>query len=311
MQDNHFIDVDYSFNKLPNKKIVITGSESFIGKTLISQLQTMDYEIIGFDSVKPNNPTYQFHQIDIRNPEINKLIPLDTDILIHLAALSRDPDCKNKAVECFDVNVMGTLNLIKAADIQNVKQFIFASSEWVYDKFIGSKEKNEDSEINISNHNSEYALSKLITESNLRQQHNNGFCSVTILRFGIIYGPRKSNWSAVESILSQVKNQKKVSVGSLKTGRRFVHVSDIARGIIHSFGLEGFNIINLTGNQIITLKDIIDKSQTILDKKIEVTEINSNQISIRNPSNFKAKKMIDWEPKISLKTGLESLLPYV
>ncbi len=293
------------------KKIVITGSESFIGKTLISQLQSTDYEIIGFDSLEPVNPSYEFHQIDIRNPEINKLIPMDTDVLIHLAALSRDPDCKNKAIECFDINVMGTLNLIKAAKLQNVKQFIFASSEWVYDKFIGSEEKNEDSEINIENHTSEYALSKLVTESNLRQQHNNGFCNVTILRFGIIYGPRKSNWSAVESILSQVKNQEKVSVGSFKTGRRFVHVSDIARGITHSFGLEGFNIINLTGNQINTLKEIIDTSQIILDKKIEVSESNSNQISIRNPSNFKAKEIINWEPKINLKTGLESLLPYV
>ncbi|MCV0400954.1 MAG: NAD(P)-dependent oxidoreductase [Nitrosopumilus sp.] len=296
---------------MSSKKIVITGSESFIGKTLISQLQSSDYEIIGFDSLKPTNPAYEFHQIDIRNSEINKLIPLDTDGLIHLAALSRDPDCKNRAIECFDVNVMGTLNLIKAAHLQNVKQFIFASSEWVYDKFVDSEEKNEDSEINIANHNSEYALSKLVTESNLRQQHNNGFCDVTILRFGIIYGPRKSNWSAVESILHQVKNQDKVSVGSLKTGRRFVHVSDIARGIIHSFGLEGFNIINLTGNQINTLKDIIETSQEVLGKKIQIFESNPEQISIRNPSNSKAKKIINWEPKIDLKTGLESLLPYV
>ena len=292
-------------------RILVTGSESFIGKTLISQLQTTGHEIIGFDSLEPTNPTYEFHQIDIRNPEINKLIPRNTDVLIHLAALSRDSDCKNKAIECFDVNVMGTLNLIKAAQLQNVKQFIFASSEWVYDKFIDSEEKNEDSEINIKNHNSEYALSKLVTESNLHQQYNNGFCNVTILRFGIIYGPRKSNWSAVESILHQVKTQENVSVGSLKTGRRFVHVSDITRGITHSFGLEGFNIINLTGNQINTLKDIIDTSQIILDKKIEVTETNSNQISIRNPSNFKAKEIINWEPEINLKTGLESLLPYV
>lgn len=296
---------------MSNKKIVITGSESFIGKILISQLQTMDYDLIGFDSLKPNNPNYEFHQIDIRNPEIHKLIPVDTDVLIHLAALSRDSDCKNKSIECFDVNVMGTLNLIKSANLKNVKQFIFASSEWVYDKFIDSEEKNEDSEINIANHSSEYALSKLVSESNLRQQYNNGFCNVTILRFGIIYGPRQSNWSAVESIFSQVKNQNKVTIGSLKTGRRFVHVLDIARGIIDSFGLKGFNIINLTGNNIITLKDIIDASQIILSKKIEVLESNPDQISIRNPSNLKAKKIINWEPKIDLKTGLESLLSYV
>lgn len=293
------------------KKIIITGSESFIGKTLIKQLQSKDYEIIGFDSILPQNPTYEFHQVDIRNSKIYDLIPKNTDILIHLAALSRDPDCKNKAIECFDVNVMGTLNLIKAAQLQNVKQFIFASSEWVYDEFIENEEKDENSQINIFNHDSEYALSKLVTESNLRQQYNNGFCNVTILRFGIIYGPRKSNWSAVESILNQVKTQDKVSVGSLKTGRRFVHVSDIANGIIHSFGLDGFNIINLTGNKINTLKDIIELSQEILGKKIEVFENNSNQISIRNPSNNKAKKLINWEPQINLKSGLESLLPHV
>ena len=292
-------------------KIIITGSESFIGKELISQLKTLDYDIIGFDSVSPTNPDYEFHQIDIRDPEIYKSIPNDTDVLIHLAALSRDSDCKKKAIECFDVNVMGTLNLMKSTSIKNVKQFIFASSEWVYDKFIDSEEKNEKSIINIQNHLSEYALSKLVSESNLRQLHNHEFCDVTILRFGIIYGPRKSNWSAVESIFSQVKNQNKVTVGSLKTGRRFVHVSDIARGIVDSFGLKGFNIINLTGNQIMTLKDIIDLSQQILNKKIQVLESNPEQISIRNPSNFKAKQIIKWEPKIDLKSGLESLISYV
>ena len=292
-------------------KIIITGSESFIGKELISQLKILDYDIIGFDSVSPTNPDYEFYNVDIRDPEIHKLIPNNVDVLIHLAALSRDPDCKNKAIECFDVNVMGTLNLIKSTSVKNVKQFIFASSEWVYDKFIDSKEKNEESIINIENHFSEYALSKLVSESNLRQQYNHGSCDVTILRFGIIYGPRKSNWSAVESIFSQVKNQNKVTVGSLKTGRRFVHVSDIARGIVNSFSLKGFNIINLTGNNILTLKDIIDLSQQILNKKIQVLESNPEQISIRNPSNFKAKQIIGWEPKIDLKSGLESLIPYV
>jgi len=159
-------------------KIIITGSESFIGKELISQLKTLDCDIIGFDFVSPTNPDYEFHQIDIRDPEIYKSIPNDTDVLIHLAALSRDPDCKNKAIECFDVNVMGTLNLIKSASEKNVKQFIFASSEWVYDKFIDSEEKNEESIINIENHLSEYALSKLVTESNLRQQSMVKHCCI-------------------------------------------------------------------------------------------------------------------------------------
>ena len=291
--------------------IVITGSESFIGRELISQCKKNSIEFTGLDIINKQESDYNYHQINIKSPNIIDHIPENTDAVIHLAALSRDSDCKEKAYECFDNNVLGTLNLINACKKKNVKQFIFASSEWVYDEFKNNEEKNEESLINIHNHKSEYALSKLVSESNLRQQYNHGFCNVTILRFGIIYGPRKSNWSAVESIFNQVKNQNQVTIGSLKTGRRFVHVYDIVRGIINSLGLKGFNIINLTGNDILTLKDIIDVSQQVLNKKIDVVESNSEQISIRNPSNSKAKQIIGWQPEIDLKSGLESLIPYV
>ncbi len=292
-------------------KIVVTGSESFVGKELISQSKKNGIQIIGLDLINANEKDYEFYQVDIKSSKINDIIPENVDAIVHLAALSRDPDCKGKAYNCFNINVMGTLNVINAAILKNVKQFIFASSEWVYDEFIKREEKDEDSSINIANHSSEYALSKLVSEVNLRQQYNNGFCPTTILRFGIIYGPRKDNWSAVESVASAVKNQNEVTVGSLKTGRRFIHVSDIARGIIKSIGLSGFNIINLTGNKIITLDDVIQKSQSIFGKSVKVIEKNSSQISIRNPSNKKAKKMLNWEPQIDLEQGIESLREFL
>lgn len=295
----------------PDMKIVITGSESFVGKELISQLKSENTKIIGFDYASSEHPDYEFHRADIRDSHIDQLIPEDADVIIHLAALSRDADCKRKAFECFDVNVMGTLNLIRAAQTRRVKQFIFASSEWVYDEFKKDEEKDEDSYINASNLNSEYALSKLVSEINLRQQYKNGFCDVTILRFGIIYGPRKNNWSAVESIFSGVKNKPEITIGSLKTGRRFVHVSDIVRGIIMSIGLKEFNIINLTSNKIITLQEIIETGQKILNKSVQVTETNPSQVSLRNPANNKAKKIIGWEPKINLDAGLRTIIDYV
>jgi len=290
--------------------IVVTGSESFVGKEFIKQCKESRISIMGLDSVNAMNTDYTFHQVDIRSQKIYELIPDNVDAIIHLAALSRDSDCKGKGYECFDVNVMGTLNLINAAILKNAKQFIFASSEWVYD-FKGNEEKNEDSIINIANHNSEYALSKLVSESNLRQQFWNGFCSVTILRFGIIYGPRKNNWSAVESIVNQIKNKSEVTIGSLKSGRRFVHVSDIASGLVKSIGLNGFNIINLTGNKVNTLEEVIMTGQKILMKTVQVHETNPSQVSTRNPSNYKAKNILGWEPKIQLDDGLRTILPFV
>jgi len=150
-----------------------------------------------------------------------------------------------------------------------------------------------------------------VSEINLKQQFLNGFCPVTILRFGIIYGPRKDNWSAVESIFSQVKNKSEVTVGSLKSGRRFVHVSDIANGLIKSIGLEGFNIINLSGNKVNTLGEIIEIGQNILKKNVTVHETDPSQINVRNPSNAKAKRVLGWEPEIDLEEGLRTVLPFI
>jgi len=290
-------------------KIFVTGTSSFIGAELLRLCEKRGIEVFGVDLVESNSPNCAV--ADIRSPQIAEHIPNNVDAVVHLAALSRDPDCRDQAFKCFDANVMGTLNLMEAVKVKGAKQFVFASSEWVYDEFNEGVPKTEKDPINIANHTSEYALSKLVSEVNLRQKFEHGFCPTTILRFGIIYGPRKGNWSAVESIFNSVATQDTVSVGSLKTGRRFVHVSDIASGILAAVGLSGFEIINLQGNQMISLGDIINVSKEITKKNPSVTEKNPDQISLRTVSNEKAKKLIDWEAKIDLKKGLQSVNEYL
>ena len=288
-------------------KILITGSESFIGKELIRQCKDKKIEIVGMDIVPKENSDYEYYQLDIKSSKLMENIPNDIDILVHLAALSRDSDCKGKAYECFENNVIGTLNMIKYALSRNVKQFIFSSSEWVYDELVNSELINEDHLINSQSLTSEYALSKLTSEINLHQQYLQNPIDITILRFGIIYGPRKSNWSAIESIASQVKNNNLIEVDSLKNARRFVHVYDIVNGIIKSFNLKGFNIINLTSEKIITLGEIIEKSQKIFNKSIKIIETDPDNVNIRNPSNEKAKKILNWTAEINIEDGLKTL----
>lgn len=290
--------------------IIVTGSESFIGKELISYLLKNNEKIIGLDLVDKSQD-YDFVKIDIRSKDLDKYIPENADVIIHLASLSSTPICKGKGYETFDVNVMGTLNLINAAIKKNVKQFIFASTEWIYEGFTGNEEKTEDDSIDITKHTSEYALSKLVSEMNLKQQFFNGFCNTTVLRFGIIYGPRENNWSAVESITHTVKCNNTVEIGSLKSGRRFVHLQDIIRGITQSIGIDGFHIINLTGDSIVTLDDIIKTSEQLYDKSVKIIEKNPSDISLRNPSNNKAEEILNWKPKISLKEGLKTIDPFI
>lgn len=289
-------------------KIFLTGTQSFVGAELIACCDREGIELCGCDITKPDND--RFTQADIRSKDIADVIPEQVDAVVHLAALSSNHQCNNNAHQCFDVNVMGTLNLIDAAVAKKAKQFIFASSEWVYDCFAEDEVKDAESVIDIAAMDTEYSLSKLVSEANLRQKYRHGFCDTTILRFGIIYGVRTGG-SAVESLFISVNEKDEVAVGSLQTGRCFIHVSDIAAGIVKAIGLKGFNIIDLQGDELITLEDIINTSKLVTGKDPVVVESDLSGISVKHVSNKKAKELLAWKPKIDLKTGLEMLRSYL
>lgn len=287
-------------------RIAITGAKGFIGTELVAQCEAEKIDVVKIDTAEGSAPGY--FRADINSTHIDEVIPEGSDAIIHLAALSRDGDCRGRGYDTFMINVMGTLNLMEAAHNRRVKQFIFASTEWVYDNFELNEIKDENSLINVTKITSEYALSKLVSEMNLKQRYHQGFCPVTILRFGIVYGPRKANWSAVEALFHDTGTKDLISVGSLRTGRCFIHVSDLCEGIIKSISLEGFNLINLQGDELITLRDIIECSKTIHGRNPEVTEKDPNNVSVRNISNRRAKNLLDWKPRYDLETGLRSLL---
>ena len=287
------------------KTILLTGSESFVAEFLIKKLEK-NYNIIGIDNLKKQ--PYTKYKIDLKTNSIFK-IKNKIDYIIHLAAISRDGDCSRDPLECFNVNVIGTLNLIKFANHKKIKNFIFASTQWVYN-FNDSQKKYENSLIDATKIKSEYALSKYITELNLKQNYEKYNLNTTILRFGIIYGPRNNNFSAVESLFLQVAKNKELKVGSLQTARNFIHIDDIVSGIIKSIKQRKFNIYNLEGDKLINLKHVIKTSEKLLNKKIKVIEKNKKIKSIRNVSNNKAKTKLRWKPKINLINGLINIKKY-
>ena len=88
------------------KTIFITGTESFVGKELIKQLG-VSYQLSGCDILQPSDN--RFSRLDIGSENITDLIPENVDAIIHLAALSTDNQCRNKAYECFDINIIREL----------------------------------------------------------------------------------------------------------------------------------------------------------------------------------------------------------
>ncbi len=283
-------------------KLFITGSQSFIGKRLFSHCKELGIEAVGVDSIASTDSCST--QADIRNTSLADLIP-ENAIVIHLAAISRDPDCRADPRGAFDINVNGTLNVAAAAQKRNSKQLIFASSEWVYGDVSNHGVQVEEQAIDVTTMKSEYALTKIVGEQCLKLTCQ--LPGVTVLRFGIVYGPRPSNWSAVEALFHAVREKDVVSVGSLSTGRRFIHIDDIVSGILKSTGRTGFEIFNLSGNTVITLKEVVEQSCQLLGRRPTIEEKTPQAVSIRNPDNSKIRQTLGWEPKISLREGLATL----
>jgi nucleoside-diphosphate-sugar epimerase len=170
------------------KKVLVTGSDGYIGSVLCSELLRQKYEVYGLDTL--------FYKKDIftDNKEKDKLFRLDTrkiddldlkgfDAIIHLAALSNDPIGQLNAKLTEDINFKATIELAKKAKKQGVKRFLFSSSCSIY----GIAKKlvvNEKSKVNPL---TEYAKSKIRAEKKLKELANKNFC-VGILRNSTVYG---------------------------------------------------------------------------------------------------------------------------
>ena len=287
-------------------KIAVTGAASFIGSALHAYCRTQGIEWVGVDMAPPG----PLHSIatDISLPGWERELPDGIDALVHLAAISRDADCRRDPARAIAVNLTGTWRAIEAAQARSIRQIVFASSEWVYGD-IDAGIKNEETAIDASLLKSEYPLTKLAGERLLwMATQTMAPLAATVLRFGIVYGPRPSNWSAVESLCAAVSQRDRIEVGSLDTARRFIHVDDIAAGIGAALGrAPGFEVFNLTGNELVTLGRIISESVRLHGRSPAVDERTPERVSIRNIDNCKARRQLGWEPRIGLRQGLESL----
>ena len=286
--------------------LFITGAESFIGRALTARCKKNGSAFIGTDARVPDGSTTL--QSDIRDPAIAELMPEGATV-VHLAAISRDPDCRSDPRLAFEVNVGGTANVLAAAMQRRAAQIVFASSEWVYGDVGGDSVQSESQSIDVTAIKSEYALTKIVGEQYLRLVSK--LPATTILRFGIVYGPRSDNWSALESLVNSVQHKPEISIGALATARRFIHVEDIVSGILATNGRTGFEIFNLSGDRPISLGEVIAEAETISGRHPKVTETNPENPSVRNPDNTKIKVALGWKPQRDLRAGVKDVYEFI
>jgi nucleoside-diphosphate-sugar epimerase len=287
--------------------LVITGSSGFVGEKLAIRAITEGFDVIAIDVKKSMNLDCKQLELDLVSQNFYDKIPAESTI-IHLASLSTDSMCRENPILAIDANLRATLLVLENAQKSNAKHFLFASSEWVYPERPEVTEQRENDRLDLADLNSLYAMTKLFGESLIRSA---SLIPYTILRFGIVYGPRKTPGSSAESIALKVYAGDEISVGSKKTARRFIFIDDLIAGILQS-ALKGPNllhtkILNLAGSELVSLDNIVSAANEILGRSSVI--IDGGKIaSIRNPLIDETSKILEWSPKINIRRGLESCL---
>jgi nucleoside-diphosphate-sugar epimerase len=293
--------------KRHKQTLVITGSSGFVGEKLAIRADAEGFDVIGIDIKKSMNLDCKQLEIDLVSQDFYDKIPSESTI-IHLASFSTDSMCRENPTLAIDANLRATSLVLENAKKSNSAHFLFASSEWVYPERPEVTEQRESDHLNLADLNSLYAMTKLFGESLIR---STSLVPYTILRFGIVYGPRIVPGSSAESIALKVYVGGEISVGSKETARRFIFIDDLIAGILQS-ALKGpdllnTKILNLAGSQLMSLDQIVSAANEILGKSSAI--IDGGKIaSIRNPLIDETSRILEWSPKVNIREGLESCL---
>jgi UDP-glucose 4-epimerase len=287
--------------------LFITGANSFVGLKLQESCRELGIDYRGIDMVGPFSSTIR--ELDLRSDAIVDHIPR-ASVVVHLAAVSRDSDCDAEPSRAMSINVGGTVNLANSAIRAGAKRIVFASSEWVYGRSPSEAPLTEAMGPAWPDLKSLYAFSKATGEEVLLALAHQ--LPVSILRFGIIYGPRMSNWSAFEYVVNAAFSGT-VAVGSAATSRRFIHVEDVCMGVLEAAGdgSSSSHIWNLSGPALVTLGDVAEAAERVLGRAVTVVESAPMEPSIRNPIADLIQLETKWAPKWDTLAGVTEVSTFV
>ncbi len=223
------------------KKILVTGAAGYIGSVLVHQLLDRGYAVRGIDILYfggesligvYNHPNFEFIKGDIRERETLKNIIEDVDAIVHLAAIVGDPACVKQPQLAEETNWFASKMLYDlAAESENVKRFVFASTCSNYGKMNGESFLNEKSPLNPVSLYAELKVKfeKYILESNVREDF-----IPTALRFATVYGlsPRVRFDLTVNEFIREAAMGKELEIFGEQFWRPYCHVNDLARACV-------------------------------------------------------------------------------
>lgn len=294
-------------------RVIVTGGCGFIGSHIVDRLIELNYQVLVIDDLSASenekfyfNESAEYHKIDICDKDNIENLFVDVDYVFHLAAESRiQPAIKNPS-RAYNVNVIGTLNILELSRKYNIKRVMYSSTSSVYG-LTDQLPTSENVSIDCLN---PYAHSKYTGEELFRQYWKEYNVDSVIFRYFNVFGERspiKGQYAPVVGIfLNQLKNNTDLTiVGDGLKKRDFIYVGDIVTANIDAMNYEGnleSKTINIGSGSNITIKeiaDLISNNQVHIEPRPGEAENTLADITI-------AKILLNFNPKTDVKDWIKN-----
>ena len=326
-------------NRLPNpdfwrnKKVLVTGHSGFKGGWLTIWLDKLEAIVSGISLEAQTCPNLfteaniseicESKFVDITNLEsLSKEIHnIQPEIIIHMAAQSLVRKSYEEPINTFNVNVLGSLNILEAVrECSSVKTVIMVTTDKVYQNNEGGRSYKEDDSLGGHDpYSSSKAASEIVIESYRKSFFSKENISISSARAGNVIGG--GDWSDDRLIPDAVKSwkaNKTLEIRSPNSVRPWQHVLEplngyliLAEDTFHNSKLAGAYNFGPSKNNEATVKDLIEQAQTVYEKG-EIMYVDSkshlHEANLLSLDSQKAISDLSFSPKWSLKEAIHNTI---
>jgi UDP-N-acetylglucosamine 4-epimerase len=318
----------YHGSDISGNTFLVTGGAGFIGSNIIEYLLAhkagkviaMDNLATGFESnvlLFNSNPSFQFIQGDICNPEDCRKACIGVDYVFHQAALGSVPRSIKNPLATHEVNSTGFINMLIAAKENGVKRVVYASSSSVY----GDSKELPKREENIGKQLSPYAVSKMTNELYGEIFAKTYQMEIVGLRYFNIFGPRQNpagEYAAaiplfIKALLSGESPQIN---GDGEQTRDFTFVSNAVQANVLAMFRQGINtagnIYNIAVGERVSLNELVSILSELSGKNQPPAYRSERAGDVRDSlaDISKASRELGYQPEVRIREGLQKTLDW-
>jgi UDP-glucose 4-epimerase len=301
-------------------KVLVTGGLGFIGSHVVDRLVREGIETVIVDNLSGasgsfyRNPSALLYPLDIRDETLDEVFSREKpNAVIHLAAQIDVRESQRNPLFDANVNIVGTLNVLRMCEAHQVEKIVYASSAAVY----GNPEYLSIDEKHPLNPESCYGVSKSVPESYIRMFASMHGLKYTILRLANVYGPRQNSHGeagVVSIFLDRMKQGKEpVIYGDGEQTRDFVYVEDVAQAFVEAARTDDRvdnQIINISCGVATSINTMVEMIGDITGRESQVSYEQARPGDILHSylNNRKAQELMSWSPSHNLHQGLEKTI---